>query len=227
MYDTTMKSMRRITVFTDKYPLLGPLVWVLSVQYFVAQLVVAAAWPAPHSWSQNLISDLGNTACGQYGQRFVCSPDHALMNASFILLGITMALGSLLIYTEFRRSRASLLGFSAMALAGIGTMLVGAFPENTISAMHGIGAFLALGVGNFSLVILALAIRQARRGFRIYTFLSGVLSLVAFGLFVTNHYLGLGAGTMERLVSYPQTTWLILFGIYMTATRVRARRQAK
>ena len=216
--------MRHLTVFTDKYPLLGPLVWVLSVQYFVAQFIAATAWPAPYSWSHNLISDLGSTACRQYGERFVCSPQHGFMNASFILLGITMALGSLLIYTEFRRSRATLLGFSAMALAGIGTVMVGTFPENTVSWMHGIGAFLALGAGNLSLIILALAIRQARRGFRIYTFLSGVLSFVAFMPFVTNHYLGLGAGTMERLVSYPQTAWLILFGVYMTATRVRASR---
>ena len=55
---------RRIAVFTDKYPLLGPLVWVLSVQYFLVQLIVAAAWHPPYSWAHNLISDLGNTACG-------------------------------------------------------------------------------------------------------------------------------------------------------------------
>lgn len=214
---------RRIAVFTDKYPFLGPIVWILSVQYFAAQIVAAAAWPVAYSWSQNVISDLGNTACGQYAGRYVCSPQHGLMNASFIMLGITMAVGSLLIYTEFRRSRASLVGFSLMGMAGIGTILVGMFPENTVSWMHGIGAFLALGIGNVSLMVLALAIRQARRSFRIYTFLSGALSVVAFGLFAFRLHVGLGAGTIERIVSYPQTIWLILFGLYMTATRYRAR----
>ena len=215
---------RRIAVFTDRYPFLGPVVWILSAQYFVAQIITATTWPLPYNWAQNFISDLGNTACGQYAGRFVCSPDHGIMNASFIMLGITMAVGSLLIYTEFRESMATRLGFRLMMLAGLGTILVGAFPENTVSWLHGIGAFFALGVGNFSLVILALAIKQARRGFRIYTFLSGILSLGAFGLFVSDTYLGLGAGTMERIVSYPQTIWLILFGLYMTATRYRARR---
>ncbi len=218
---------RRIAVFTDKYPLLGPVVWILSFQYFAAQLVAAAAWSPAYSWTTNVISDLGNTACGLYASRYVCSPEHGLMNASFIMLGITMAVGSQLIYTEFRRSRASRIGFGLMGLAGLGTVLVGLYPENTISWMHAIGAFLALGVGNLSLVVLAFAIQQARRNFRIYTFLSGVLSLVAFGLFVGGISLGLGQGTMERIVSYPQTIWLIMFGLYMTATRYRAMRSSK
>lgn len=216
---------RRINVFTDKYPLLGPIVWVLSVQYFATQLIVAASWAPAYNWAINLISDLGNTACGGYADRLVCSPQHGLMNASFIMLGITMALGSLLIYTEFRRSRASFVGFSLMALAGIGTILVGAFPENINGWLHGLGALLALGIGNVALVLLVLAIKQARRSFRIYTFISGIVSLVALGLFLNHIDLGLGRGTMERIVSYPQTGWLILFGLYMTGTRIRARRR--
>jgi hypothetical membrane protein len=218
------KSRRVITVFTDKYPLIGPLIWILSVQYFIAQAAVAAAWSPAYSWSQNLISDLGNTACGPYVDRFVCSPQHGLMNASFILLGVTMALGSLLIYTEFRHSWLSLVGFALMMFAGLGTILVGAFPENTISWMHGLGAFLALGVGNLSLIILAFAVTQARGLFRLYTSVSGLASLIAFALFATGHYQGHGQGTIERIVSYPQTVWLILFGLYMTSTRIRARR---
>src|SRR4051812_21773515 len=123
-----MKSGRMVAAFNDKYPMIGPLVWVLSAQYFLIQIIVASAWSLAYSWKFNVISDLGNTACGQYAGRYVCSPDHALMNASFILLGITMAAGSLLIYQEFKESRASLVGFSLMALAGFGTMLVGLFP---------------------------------------------------------------------------------------------------
>lgn len=222
-----MKVTHKIAVFTDKFPFVGPLVWVLSVQYFAAQIIAAVAWPTPYSWAFNFISDLGNTACAPYAGRYVCSPQHGLMNASFIMLGVTMALGSLLIYQEFQRSRASLIGFSLMALAGFGTILVGAFPENTVILLHGIGAFLALGVGNLSLIILALAIKQARKSFRIYTFISGTLSIIAFLLFITGTYLAIGPGTIERIVSYPQTVWLILFGLYMTATRVRAAKQSR
>lgn len=218
---TDVKVRQKVAVFTDKYPLIGPLVWVLSVQYFVVQLVAAAAWDSGYSWRFNVISDLGNSACGQYAGRYVCSPDHILMNVSFIMLGLTMALGSLLIYQEFKESRLSLIGFSLMALAGFGTFLVGLFPENTIKFMHGLGAFFALFIGNVSLVVLALALSRVRRGFRAYTFMSGVISITAFMLFAADIYLGLGQGGMERVVSYPQTLWLILFGIYMTHSHLR------
>ena len=210
-----------VAVFTNKYPLIGPLVWVLSVQYFVVQLFVAKAWTIPYSWSTNVISDLGNSACGLYAERYVCSPDHALMNASFILLGLTMALGSLLIYQELKTSTPSFIGFSLMGLAGLGTVLVGLYPENTSSIMHASGAFLALFISNISLIVLALALSSVPKSLRIYTFISGAISIIAFILFASHTYIGLGQGGMERLVSYPQTIWLILFGIYMTHSHLK------
>lgn len=216
-----MKAAQRIAVFTDRYPLLGPLIWILSVQYFAAQLAVAQRWPVAYSWTRNMISDLGNTTCGNFDGRYVCSPGHALMNASFIMLGLTMALGSLLIYTEFRRSRGSLIGFSLMALAGFGTLLVGIFPENTILGVHYFGAFLAFGLGNLSIVILSLVLRRETDALRVFSFLTGVLALVALGLFVLHAYLGLGRGGMERVVSYPQAIWLTLFGMYMFHSHFR------
>lgn len=212
---------RKLTIFTDKFPLLGPIIWLLSAQYFAAQIIVASSWPRGYSWANNLISDLGNTACEQYGDKFVCSPYHVLMNGSFILLGLIMALGSLLIYQEFKKSRGTLLGFGLMALAGLGTILVGAFPENTIGALHGIGATLGLVVGNISLVVLAFTLKRVHKSLRIYTFITGIFTLSAFALFYFAINFGLGQGTIERLVSYPQTLWLILFGIYMTASHVR------
>lgn len=221
-----MKAARKIAIFTDRYPLIGPIVWTLSVQYFVAQIVVASAWSPAYSWASNLISDLGNSLCTPYLGRMVCSPEYEVMNLSFISLGTTMALGSLLIYQEFRESKWSLIGFSLMALAGLGTMLVGFFPENTISWLHLLGAFLALGVGNLSLIILALALYRVRRSFRIYTIITGVVSLLAFTLLAFGIYLGVGPGTIERIASYPQTIWLTLFGIYMTSSHLRSRQQS-
>ena len=218
-----MKAARQIAIFTDKYPLVGPIIWILSVQYFVAQFVVASAWSPAYSWVNNLISDLGNSHCGSHLVNAICSPQYALMNISFLLLGITMALGSLLIYQEFRESRWSLVGFSLMALAGLGTMMVGAFPENTIGWLHQSGAFLALGVGNLSLIILALAMYSVRRSFRTYTLATGVISLLAFILFAFGVHLGFGAGTIERIASYPQTIWLVFFGIYMTSSHLRSK----
>jgi hypothetical protein len=35
-------------------------------------------------------------------------------------------------------------------------------------------------------------------------------------LFGTDRYFGLGAGSMERIAAYPETLWLIRFGLYIS-----------
>ena len=83
-----------INNFTKRYPFAGPISWMVSIQYFVIQVVVAQAWTVNYSLAQNTISDLGNTTCAIYAGRFVCSAKHGLMNASFVILGVTMVVGS-------------------------------------------------------------------------------------------------------------------------------------
>jgi hypothetical membrane protein len=213
-----MLNSQRMRVFVDKYPLVGPALWILSVQYFVIQLIVANHWRVPYSLLNNTISDLGNTACAIYGGRDVCSPLNPLMNASFVILGLTMFEGAMLIYQEFRKNTGSAMGFTFMALAGLGTILVGIFPENTISPLHFLGAMLPFLIGNIGMIILGLSLKLPK-WLRVYSVTSGIISLVALGFFITHSYLGLGIGGMERIVAYPQTIWLIVFGIYISKSR--------
>jgi hypothetical membrane protein len=193
----------------------------LSALYLLTQIVVAWVWQPPYSVIRNSISDLGNTACGRYGGSEVCSPRHVLMNAAFIFLGIVMSVGSLLIYQEFterKRSErlAALAGFVCLSLAGLGAILVGLFPENTISFMHVIGAALAIGVGNLGVLILGLGL-PLPEGLRNFMLLVGTVSTTALILFACHRDFGIGAGSMERIAAYPQTIWLIRFGIYMSS----------
>lgn len=215
-----MKTARAIVTFNDRYPLVGPAFWMASVQYFIVQLAVALRFKPAYSLTQNTISDLGNTVCGIYGGASVCSPLRLLMNASFVVLGCTMIAGSMLIYREFREGRAAIVGFTFMAFAGFGTLLVGLFPENTIGALHTIGAALPFFIGNVGIVILG-ATLSIPKNLRAYTIASGILSLAALALLTTHRYHGLGNGGMERLTAYPKTIWLIVFGIYMSRKHYR------
>ena len=215
-----MKPATMIKVFTDKYTLVGPTFWIASAQYYLVQIIVGLAWSIGYSLRFNTISDLGNTACGLYSGRYVCSPLHDLMNLSFLVLGTTMIIGSTLIYQEFKETKGSRLGFSFMAVAGIGTLLVGSFPENTISSLHLLGAFLPFLIGNIGLVVLG-TVLELPRWLKLYTIVSGVVALIGLALFSTHIYLGLGIGGMERVVAYPQTMWLIIFGIYMSSTHIK------
>jgi hypothetical membrane protein len=209
---------KKIKVFTDKYPLIGPTFWIISAQYFIVQLIVALGWPIHYSFSKDAISDLGNTICGMYGPRYVCSPFYSWMNISFIVLGATMIAGSTLIYQEFRKNNANKLAFWLMAFAGFGTILVGVFPENTIGYFHSVGALLPFLFGNIALLIFGFSLGLSGK-FKIYTIASSLVALIALPLFLTHNYLGLGLGGMERLVAHPQTVWLTAFGFYMSKDR--------
>jgi hypothetical membrane protein len=209
-----MRPRRPAKVHSARYPKLGPILYVSSIQFFAVQIFVAMQWNPPYSLARDTISDLGNTACGTFNSRPVCSPLHGLMNASFIVLGIAMTAGSILISRKFAKSRAATVGFAAMAASGIGVIIVGIFPENSIPAFHGLGAAIPFTLGNAALIIIAAA-PVLPAALRLYSFLSGTLAVLALVSYSSSHYLGLGEGGIERVVAYPQVVWLIVIGIFL------------
>jgi hypothetical membrane protein len=200
-------------VVTGRRRLVGPLAFVSGIQYFVVQLVVGLRFSPGYSLATNTISDLGNTSCSRFNGRLVCSPLHALMNGSFIVLGLAMVVGSYLLLGQYPKSRGTTIGLGLFALGGLGALLVGFFPENTVPALHGLGAALPFLFGNAGLVILGRSMR-ASQPVRALTFLTGAISLLALGVYVSGHYGPFGEGGLERVVAYPQTLWMIAIGIY-------------
>src|SRR6476660_3268995 len=198
-------GMTRNTALKSQY--LPWILYISSIQYFIVQVIVGLRFSPAYSLTENTISDLGNTFCGAYGTRAVCSPLHLLMNVSFVVVGLTILLGSLYAYRALIRSRGALVGFSMFAAGGLGTVLVGLFPENSIAAMHVLVAALPFFVGNLGLIVLGFSLRTSK-AIRFYTLLTGVIALSALILFLTGSYLGLGLGGMERIVAYPQTIWM-------------------
>lgn len=194
----------------------GAWLWVISLQYYIAQFVVAAAWSQAnrYSWAQNTISDLANTHCGPYGTRLVCSPLHSIMNTSFLLLGMTIIAGAFMLRRTRAHSRIGSVGFIMMAWSGVGTLFVGLFPENTTASLHITGAALSFVLGNAAMILLGSSLRLPKLLW-IYSIASGALGLVALVFFITKTYLGIGIGGMERVVAYPQSVWMIVFGGYL------------
>jgi hypothetical membrane protein len=113
-----------------------------------------------------------------------------------------------------------------MGAAGAGTLLVGLFPENTISDLHILGAAVTFLCGNIALLLIGLSPYFSRR-LRIYTIGSGIIALIALALFFTHQYAGIGIGGMERITAYPQTIWLIIFGTHTLRTRLHKQQHAQ
>ena len=195
------------------------IIWITAVQFFIAQAVVQLGWTTPFSLRENFISDLGNTTCGPYpldSAMYVCSPWHAWMNASFILFGVQIIVGTFLFFRSAPFSLARTLGWVLVFLAGPGVILVGIYPENGSIELHRLGAALNFVCGNLGMAALGIATRSIEPWNRtwLFTTIAGVVGAVATVLFVEEVFLGLGIGGMERLAAYPLPVWMIFVGVY-------------
>ena len=195
---------------------LAAIFFVSSIQYFVVQYVVARRWHRPYSVARNTISDLGSSVCERFDGRYVCSPWHTAMNVSFVVLGLTMVAGSRIMWRTHRSSWATFSGFVCLAIGGIGVVVVGVVPENSVPLVHGLGAALPFLVGNIGVLLVGFARWRTLR-FRASALILGAVSLFALFFYTRAQFFGLGVGGMERVVAYPQTIWLIIAGTDLLA----------
>lgn len=217
----------------------GALALLSVLQYFVAEAAVIGAWAGPNPYSRRTgyISDLGAVGCGVFDGRDVCSPAHLLMNASFVVQGIGMMVGALLLSSALlctaarpgarillrqgRRSpsRTALAARVSSFTAGAGTVIVGLVPEDAGSGWHGVGAVMYFAAGAVALLILGrLWIGQTALGWIVLA-----CGAVSSGALVTAGVTAMAVpepGTLERLMGYPITIGMAAAGLAV-AQRVR------
>ena len=194
----------------------GYAAWVVGVvQFFVVHVIVESAWAEPYSWARNNISDLGNVHCALQPEpepRYICSPEHGLMNASFIALGVLLVAGVVLTgRAPWRRGPAATAARWLLAGAGVGFVLAGLAPADADENLHVLGALLIMGTGNIGLSLAGFGL-AARPASRWATGLLGCAAATALGLFLSHHYLGLGMGGMERVAAFPLLGWALVVG---------------
>jgi hypothetical membrane protein len=204
--------------------LLGGISWILTLLYFVGQIVAQAAWTTHYSLIDNRVSDLGSTACGTtLANTYICSPLHTVMNATFVLTGLLILVGLFLTRSTWPRRRLTTWGLVLMGIAGLGTIVIGLSPENVNVLVHLVGA-LNIPAGNVAMIFLGLAIWPSRRGMAWLSLLSGIVGLLGllagpFLVILTGH----GGGLAERIALYPLIIWLIVFGAAIVTRKLRAR----
>ncbi len=182
----------------------GALLFVGGTQFIIFLIISEAIFPDYHI-STNYISDLGVWSM----------PSAVVFNSSIMFLGLTVIAGSYFVSKAFRSRVIPVL----LALVGIGSLLVGIFPESavcfTVYELHDYVSFFAFLVGGLS----AISFYRITQGpFKYLTVIFGALALLAFVLFSTTdqyNYLGLGNGGMERMIVYPIILSIIGFGGYL------------
>lgn len=198
---------------------IGYSAWIVGVvQFFVVHGIAESAWARPYSWARNNISDLGNAHCALQPDpepRYICSPEHGLMNVSFIALGVLFVVGAALTGGGlWRGGRAAAVARLLIAGAGVGFVLAGLAPSDVNENQHLLGALLIMAAGNIGLIVAGFCLAEhVPTPLRWGTSLLGAVAITAFGLFLSHHYLGLGMGGMERVAALPLLFWALAAGV--------------
>lgn len=207
---------------------IGYAAWMVGVvQFIVIHGIAQSAWARPsYSWARNNISDLGNAHCALQTDpesRYVCSPEHDLMNVSFVALGVLLVVGAALAGgLLWRRGRTATLARLLLAAAGVGFTLAGLAPADVNENLHVLGALLIMAAGNIGLVLAGFGLAEhIPAPLRWGTSLLGATAIVALGLFLSQHYLGLGMGGMERVAAFPLLLWVLAAGVRGVTRRAR------
>ncbi len=193
-----------------------------AVEFIVGMIVTQIGYPG-YSLTRNYISDLGSTVCTPFGGtstfpgHLACSPWHLVFNVSIGIMGLSLIAAAVLLRSGFPARRSRTVGLGLLVLAGIGSIGVGLSPENVNITVHSISAFLAFLGGGLGLVVLGIAMFWDTRwdGFRTFTVVCGMVTLVALALFASHSYFALGVGGMERLIVAPVLLWAIVVGTHL------------
>jgi hypothetical membrane protein len=180
----------------------GAAVFVGAVQFGIAVILAEALYPG-YSISKNAISDLG-AACTPAYVCTVSQPSSNIFSLSLVILGLLLLLSSYF-FSKGHLWRPLVV---SVALAGFGTVGVGLLPESA-GAIHGVVSLIAF---LFSGIAAVLSFKVLESPFRYLSAVLGVVSLAAIVLFLSQTYLGLGLGGMERMIAYPALFWYLGLG---------------
>lgn len=214
---------------------------VATVLYFVAAITVAAQWPQPYSWSQNMISDLGVPEClgglDRFGDltpsdRFVCSPWHPVMNTAFVAVGVLGITAAVALWPLLPR-RWNVAVLALAAVNGVALACVGLFPGSAAEfpggpqariVIHPIAAYAEHVTG---MALMAAGLILLRR-YRVLSAATAALFAVSgLAALVIPWATPLGAGGTERAAIDPFLLWRVILGaVILLAVLPAARRRA-
>ena len=175
---------------TDSRYRWGGLAWVLTLQFFVVETIAALQYGG-YSYSGNVISDLGTTD----------SAARLLMNASFVVQGVLIVAGALLLSPGLAGTGGRLARVF-LTVAGLGVLLVGVFPSDGNATAHQIAAGAHFVGGALGLMALAYGVRPRSEALGTTLALLGLVGLIGTIFFASAVFLFLGEGGMERVAGY-------------------------
>jgi hypothetical membrane protein len=186
----------------DKRLRWGGLAWLLTLQFFVAETIAQLRFGDVYSRADDVISDLGASY----------SPAAGLMNASFVLQGVLIAAGALLLRPALPRA-AGRLAVVLLTIAAVGVVVVGIVPLDADGTVHAVGAVAYLAGSSLGLLALAHALRPRSELVGSVVAVLGLLCTAASIFFFAGTTRFLGEGGTERAAAYALPLALAVAGV--------------
>ena len=169
--------------------------------YVAAELVVAAAATGGYSLLADPVSRLGAVGCSAGS----CSPRHELMNTAFVLSGLLLAVGAVLLAGALGPWVAGLL-----VVSGLSSIATGLVPLDRDVAAHTVAATPLFVAQPLALLLLGVRVRQGRPRLGRALVTTGVVTAAAAVLFAFASRSPV-TGLLERLALWPVLLALAAF----------------
>ena len=186
----------------------GIVLFVGSVQW-IMMLVILESFQPNYNSALHYVSSLGSETTA------------IIYNISIILLGVSVALSSVILYYSLDKSTKVMKLFLLLfLLTGIFVIGVGIFPEN-VRPMHGIVTPFAF---IFAIASSIISYKIVEKPFSYISLCIGLSMLVGLIIFFPYiglprespiTFLGLMKGTIERIIIYPLLIWLVGLSIIL------------
>jgi hypothetical membrane protein len=171
------------------------IIFFIGTTQLIFGLIIAEVYYPGYDISKNYISDLG------------IGPSAIIFNVSIFLLGLFIILGTYFLYKVLNNRIFTVM----LILIGIGCMGVGIFTDD-VQPIHSIAAIIIFLFSGFAAIF---SYKLLKIRFKLINIILGVIALSALVLFITNQYLWLGPGGMERMIVYPILIWTYIVSYYL------------
>lgn len=191
---------------------LGALALLVRPVYIATEFVTAAATTGGYSFLGDSVSRLGEVGCTVA----YCSPRHGVMNGSFVVFGVLMAGGAVLLTRSLGPWATGLL-----VVSGVSSVATGFAPLDQNAALHALAATPLFVAQPLALLVIGARLRTERSRLAWPLLATGAVTAVAAVGFIVSGDNPVKGG-LERLALWP-----VLFGLAGFAWTRLSRRTAR
>lgn len=194
---------------------MGLLSWMALLSYFPIELVIISQTTKPYSIMDQAMSDLGVLSCGYDAYPLsayeICSPMAHEMNVIFILTGMLIASGAVLIHHFWGGSKWTIVATVLLVIYGLGYTVSGIYPADINFLAHTLPSIPSMLFQIPAMYIIARFIRHKWPGLAQFTFVCMSISTLSLILMI----IGLPAGLMQRLLYFSVWFWMGITAIIL------------